>query len=72
VTRLLVEMLEPFERRVLDPACGSRGLFVQSAEFVEAHGGRARQISGSARRTTTSRIPSGARSRLIRSTELRS
>jgi type I restriction enzyme M protein len=45
VTRLLVEMLEPLEGRVLDPACGSGGLFVQSAEFVEAHGGRARQIS---------------------------
>src|SRR4051812_34369556 len=45
VTRLLVEMLEPYEGRVLDPACGSGGLFVQSAEFVEAHGGRARQIS---------------------------
>jgi type I restriction enzyme M protein len=42
---LLVEMLEPFEGRVLDPACGSGGLFVQSAEFVKAHGGRARQIS---------------------------
>jgi type I restriction enzyme M protein len=45
VTKLLVEMLEPYEGRVLDPACGSGGLFVQSAEFVEAHGGRARQIS---------------------------
>jgi type I restriction enzyme M protein len=45
VTRLLVEMLEPFEGRVLDPACGSGGLFVQSARFVEAHGGRAKQIS---------------------------
>jgi type I restriction enzyme M protein len=45
VTRLLVEMLEPFEGRVLDPACGSGGLFVQSGEFVKAHGGRARQIS---------------------------
>jgi type I restriction enzyme M protein len=45
VTRLLVEMLEPYEGRVLDPACGSGGLFVQSAEFVRAHGGRARQIS---------------------------
>lgn len=29
VARLLVEMLEPFEGRVLDPACGSCGLFVQ-------------------------------------------
>jgi type I restriction enzyme M protein len=45
VTRLLVEMLEPYEGRVLDPACGSGGLFIQSAEFVQAHGGRARQIS---------------------------
>jgi type I restriction enzyme M protein len=45
VTKLLVEMLEPYEGRVLDPACGSGGLFVQSAEFVQAHGGRAREIS---------------------------
>jgi type I restriction enzyme M protein len=34
VTRLLVEMLEPYEGRVLDPACGSCGLFIQSAEFI--------------------------------------
>ena len=40
VTQLLVRMLEPYEGRVFDPACGSCGLFVQSAEFVEAHGGR--------------------------------
>jgi type I restriction enzyme M protein len=45
VTRLLVEMLEPYEGRVLDPACGSGGLFIQSAQFVTAHGGRPRQIS---------------------------
>ena len=45
VTRLLVEMLEPYEGRVLDPACGSGGLFIQSAEFIKRHGGRARQIS---------------------------
>jgi type I restriction enzyme M protein len=45
VTRTLVEMLQPFEGRVLDPACGSGGLFIQSAQFVEAHGGRARQLS---------------------------
>jgi type I restriction enzyme M protein len=38
VTQLLVLMLEPYEGRVFDPACGSCGLFVQSAEFVEAHG----------------------------------
>ena len=45
VTRLLVEMLEPYEGRVLDPACGSGGLFVQSGRFVAAHGGRARALS---------------------------
>ncbi len=45
ITRLLVEMLEPYEGRVLDPACGSCGLFIQSAEFIKQHGGRARKIS---------------------------
>jgi type I restriction enzyme M protein len=45
VTRLLVEMLEPYEGRVLDPACGSGGLFIQSGRFVGAHGGRARALS---------------------------
>ncbi len=37
IVRLLVEVLEPFEGRVLDPACGSGGMFVQSARFVEEH-----------------------------------
>lgn len=45
VTRLLVEMLEPYEGRVFDPACGSCGLFIQSADFVKSHGGQARKIS---------------------------
>lgn len=45
VVRLLVEMLEPFKGRVYDPACGSGGMFVQSAEFVKAHGGRTNDIS---------------------------
>lgn len=58
VARLLVEMLEPFEGRVLDPACGSCGLFVQSGRFVEAHGGRPDQISiyGQERNQATWRI----------------
>lgn len=37
IVRLLVEILEPFKGRVLDPACGSGGMFVQSARFVEEH-----------------------------------
>jgi len=58
VARLLVEMLEPYEGRVLDPACGSCGLFVQSASFVEAHGGNPQQISiyGQERNQATWRI----------------
>src|SRR5664280_1985494 len=39
VVKLLVEMLEPFRGRVYDPCCGSGGMFVQSEEFVKAHGG---------------------------------
>ena len=45
VVKTLVEMLEPFEGRVYDPACGSGGMFVQSAEFVKAHGGSTDRIS---------------------------
>jgi type I restriction enzyme M protein len=32
-----VEILEPFQGRVFDPACGSGGMFVQCAKFVERH-----------------------------------
>ncbi len=45
VVRLLVEMLEPFKGRVYDPCCGSSGMFVQSEEFIAAHGGRIGDIS---------------------------
>ena len=45
VVRLLVEMLEPYEGRIYDPCCGSGGMFVQSAEFVKAHGGNRNKIS---------------------------
>lgn len=45
VVRTLVEMLEPYRGRVYDPACGSGGMFVQSAEFVKAHGGKRDDIS---------------------------
>jgi type I restriction enzyme M protein len=37
IVRLLVEVLEPYHGRVLDPACGSGGMFVQSARFVSEH-----------------------------------
>ncbi len=45
VVKTLVEMLEPYHGRVFDPACGSGGMFVQSAEFVKAHGGKRSDIS---------------------------
>ncbi|MBS0167881.1 MAG: SAM-dependent DNA methyltransferase [Nitrospira sp.] len=37
IVRLLVEVLEPFHGRILDPTCGSGGMFVQSARFVAEH-----------------------------------
>ena len=45
VVRLLVEMLAPYEGRVYDPCCGSGGMFVQSEQFIQAHGGKIGQIS---------------------------
>ena len=39
IVRTLVEILQPFQGRVYDPCCGSGGMFVQSAAFVEHHGG---------------------------------
>ena len=45
VVRLLVEMLEPYKGRVLDPCCGSGGLFVQSEKFVIENQGRINDIS---------------------------
>lgn len=35
VVRLMVEMIEPYGGLILDPACGSGGMFVQSADFVK-------------------------------------
>ncbi len=37
IVRLLTEIIEPFHGRVLDPACGSGGMFVQCARFVSEH-----------------------------------
>jgi type I restriction enzyme M protein len=45
VVRVLVEMLAPYQGRVYDPCCGSGGMFVQSEQFIEAHGGRIGQLS---------------------------
>ncbi len=37
IVKLLTEIIEPFHGRILDPACGSGGMFVQSARFVAEH-----------------------------------
>ncbi len=37
IVKLIVEVIEPFHGRIYDPACGSGGMFVQSARFVENH-----------------------------------
>jgi len=37
LVRLIVEVIEPYHGLILDPACGSGGMFVQSARFVENH-----------------------------------
>lgn len=49
LVRLIVEVIEPFHGRILDPACGSGGMFVQSARFVREH--QAPQVPG------TSQVP---------------
>jgi type I restriction enzyme M protein len=40
IVKLLVGMIKPYKGRVYDPCCGSGGMFVQSARFVEEHQGR--------------------------------
>ena len=46
IVKTIVSILQPFENcRVYDPCCGSGGMFVQSAEFVEAHQGNRGKIS---------------------------
>ncbi len=37
IVKLIVEIIEPYHGRIFDPACGSGGMFVQSAAFVEHH-----------------------------------
>ena len=45
IVELLVAMIEPYKGRVMDPCCGSGGMFVQSEKFVTEHQGRVNDIS---------------------------
>lgn len=37
IVKLIVEIIEPYHGKIYDPACGSGGMFVQSAHFIERH-----------------------------------
>lgn len=37
IVKLIVEVIEPYHGKIFDPACGSGGMFVHSAEFVKRH-----------------------------------
>ena len=45
IVRLMVEMVEPHNGRVYDPACGSGGMFIMSEKFVQSHQGKVDDIS---------------------------
>ena len=46
VVRVMVEIIEPHKGTVYDPACGSGGMFVQSANFIEQHRHEMQQDDG--------------------------
>jgi len=37
LVKLIVEIIEPYHGRIFDPASGSGGMFVQSADFIKTH-----------------------------------
>ena len=41
LVRMIVNIIEPMHGTVLDPACGSGGMFVSSADFIEQYGANA-------------------------------
>ena len=45
IVNTLVYVLQPYTGRVYDPCCGSGGMFVQSAQFIESHSGNINNIS---------------------------
>lgn len=45
IDKLLVEILEPMNRRVYDGCCGSCGMVVHAKRFVEVHGGQRRAVA---------------------------
>ncbi|MDA3049316.1 type I restriction-modification system subunit M [Campylobacter sp. JMF_02 ED1] len=45
VVKYMVEVLNPQEGKILDPACGSGGMFVQTAHYIAKHQNKGRQIN---------------------------
>lgn len=45
IVKTIVEILKPYKGRVYDPACGSGGMFVQSAKFIKEHSGNINDLS---------------------------
>jgi len=45
IVKTIVEILKPYKGRVYDPACGSGGMFVQSAKFIAEHSGNINDLS---------------------------
>lgn len=45
VVQLIAAMIEPFEGTLYDPACGSGGMFIQSAELVKSRQGDINRIN---------------------------
>lgn len=46
IVKTIVAILKPYKNcRVYDPCCGSGGMFVQSAKFIQAHSGNRGEIS---------------------------
>ena len=45
IVKAMVEILEPYQGRVYDPACGSGGMFIQSLKFIQSQQGNVRNIS---------------------------
>lgn len=45
VVRYMVEVLAPTEGKILDPACGSGGMFVQTAHYIKRHKEKGKDIN---------------------------
>lgn len=45
IVDLMTRIIQPYQGSVYDPCCGSGGMFVQAAIFIEAHGGNTKAVN---------------------------